>query len=57
MARVPEDLTVANVQEKLRSPYDFRCLLLASTRDGRKDRAFYLGEDYSPCIVLTVILM
>lgn len=43
MSRVPEDLTVANLQEKLRSPYDFRCLLLASSRDGRKDRAFYLG--------------
>ncbi|KAK8396816.1 hypothetical protein O3P69_005052 [Scylla paramamosain] len=43
MSRVPEDLTVANLQEKLRSPYDYRCCLLAATRDGRKDRAFYLG--------------
>lgn len=44
MSRAPEDLTLANLQERLRSPYDFRCFLLASTRDGRKDRAFYLGE-------------
>ncbi|XP_045121975.1 cap-specific mRNA (nucleoside-2'-O-)-methyltransferase 1-like [Portunus trituberculatus] len=43
MSRVPEDLTVGNLQEKLRSPYDYRCCLLAATRDGRKDRAFYLG--------------
>lgn len=43
MSRAPEDLTVANLLEKLRSAYDFRCVLLASTRDGRKDRAFYLG--------------
>lgn len=47
MARTPEDLTTASLQEKLRSPYDFRCLLLASSRDGRKDRAIYLGEDYT----------
>lgn len=44
MSRAPEDLAVANYQEKVRNPYDFRFSLLASTRDGRKDRAFYLGE-------------
>ncbi|XP_069191873.1 cap-specific mRNA (nucleoside-2'-O-)-methyltransferase 1 isoform X2 [Procambarus clarkii] len=43
MSKSPEDLTISNLQEKLRSAYDFRCVLLASTRDGRKDRAFYLG--------------
>ncbi|KAG7162210.1 Cap-specific mRNA (nucleoside-2'-O-)-methyltransferase 1-like [Homarus americanus] len=43
MSRAPEDLTIANLQEKVHSSYDFRCVLLASTRDGRKDRAFYLG--------------
>lgn len=43
MLHSPEDLTLANFREKLRSPYDYRCLLLASTKEGRKDRAFYLG--------------
>ena len=53
MSRVPEDLTVGNLQEKLRSPYDYRYCLLAATRDGRKDRAFYLGEICPTLISIT----
>lgn len=43
MCHPPEDLSLGNFKEKLRSAYDYRCMILASTRDGRKDRAFYLG--------------
>ncbi|KAK3860428.1 hypothetical protein Pcinc_033526 [Petrolisthes cinctipes] len=43
MARGPEDLLMSNLREKLRGSYDHRCLLLAGPKDGRKDRAFYLG--------------
>ena len=31
------------MKEKIHSPYDFRAVVLASPREGRKDRAFYLG--------------
>ncbi|XP_066961198.1 cap-specific mRNA (nucleoside-2'-O-)-methyltransferase 1 [Macrobrachium rosenbergii] len=43
MMQSPEDLHLENFKEKLRSAYDYRCLLVASTKEGRKDRAFYLG--------------
>ncbi|KAK7072367.1 Cap-specific mRNA (nucleoside-2'-O-)-methyltransferase 1 [Halocaridina rubra] len=43
MSHCPEDLHLGNYKEKVRSAYDYRCLILASTKEGRKDRAFYIG--------------
>ena len=44
MLQSPEDLHLGNFKEKVRSAYDYRCLLLASAKEGRKDRAFYIGN-------------
>lgn len=43
MAKAPDELNIHNLNDKIHSAYDFRFMMLASPKDGRKDRAFYLG--------------
>ncbi|CAL4088364.1 unnamed protein product [Meganyctiphanes norvegica] len=43
MAKGPDELHFHNLNEKIHSAYDYCFMMLASAKEGRKDRAFYLG--------------